>query len=382
VATQMETDFYALLGVERNASDAELKKAYRKLARELHPDANPNDPGAEERFKQVTLAYEVLRDPERRRRYDQFGIDGVRGGGGSGTAGGDPFGFSGDVNLGDLFDAFFGGQSPFGGRRTASGPPSGSDMQATVTLPFEQAVFGGETEVKLKLPVSCDVCEGTGAAPGTEARVCADCQGQGEVRRVRQSILGQVVTASPCMKCHGTGADIASPCPTCHGEGRKTEERTYTVEIPAGIDNGQTLRLTGKGGAGPRGGPSGDLYIHVNVRPHDKFARREYDLVHELHVTMAQAALGIEMKLETLDDSEDIALEPGTQTGKVFHFRGKGVPHVNGRGRGDLIVAVVVDTPTKLTKDQEELLRSFADLRGEQVSEAGGLIGKLKGAFK
>jgi len=381
----METDFYALLDVRRDASDEELKKAYRKLARELHPDANPDDPAAEERFKQVTLAYEVLRDPERRRRYDMYGIDGIRGtGSGGGASGGsDPFGFGGDMGLGDLFDAFFGGGgSPFGGRRS-SGPPSGSDMEVRVTLEFAQAVFGDQVDVALRLPVPCTVCAGSGAAEGTQPHQCSTCQGQGEVRRVRQSILGQVVTSSPCPTCHGAGVEIASPCPSCHGEGRRTEERTYTVEVPAGIDRGQTLRLTGKGGAGPRGGPAGDLYVRIDVRPHERFERQGYDLVHVLNVSMAQAALGTGIPLVTLDGEEHIVLDPGTQTGKVYRFRGKGVPHVDGRGRGDLLVQVVVDTPTKLSKEEAELLEQFAKLRGEEITPVDhGLLGKIKGAFK
>lgn len=382
MTSKMETDFYELLNVERSATDDEIKKAYRKLARELHPDANPDDPTSEERFKQVTLAYEVLRDPERRRRYDMYGIDGVRGTSAGGAS--NPFGF-GDVNLGDLFDAFFGGSSPFGGagRRTATGPPPGADVQARVVLDFERAVFGGEVEVALKLPVKCDTCDGSGAAEGTTPSVCSVCGGQGEVRRVRQSILGQVVSSSPCTRCQGTGKEVVSPCGTCHGEGRRTAEQTYNVDIPAGIDHGQTLRLTGRGGAGARGGPRGDLYIHVEVKPHERFRRSGYDLVHDLHVGMAQAALGCRLDLLTLDGNEELFIEPGSQTGAVMKFRGRGVPHVNGRGRGDLLVQVVVDTPTKLSKEQEEILRDFAEKRGEAVADPDhSLFGKLKGAFK
>ena len=226
-----EMDFYALLGVSRDATDEQLKKAYRKVARELHPDANPDDPAAEEKFKQVTLAYEVLRDPEKRSRYDQFGIDGIRGSGGGGAGG---FGFEG-MNLGDIFDAFFGGGSPFGQQRRAGGPPRGQDMELTVTLDFEVAVFGGQIDVSLRQPVSCSDCAGSGAAPGTSAETCTECGGAGEVRRVRQSILGQVVTAQPCPRCAGTGQQIASPCPACHGDGVRTQEQTFNVDIPAGI---------------------------------------------------------------------------------------------------------------------------------------------------
>lgn len=378
----VETDFYELLGVSRNASDDELKKAYRRLARELHPDTNP-DPAAEEKFKQITLAYDVLRDPEKRARYDQFGVDGIRG---AGAGPDDPFGFGG-MNLGDLFDTFFGGGSPFGAgaRRSHQGPPPGQDVEAMVTLEFEQAVFGGETTVSLRLPVACDTCAGTGAAPGTQAVTCSVCGGQGEVRRVRQSILGQIVTASPCNNCAGTGTEIASPCSTCHGEGRRTSEVNYQVEIPAGIDRGQTLRLTGKGAAGARNGPNGDLYLRVDVKPHDRFERQGYDLLCTLNISMVAATLGTHIKLPALDGHEDIYIDAGTQSGKVFKFRGKGVPRVDGRGRGDLIVRIVVETPAKLTKEQEDLLRQFAEMRGEEIVEPvdrGGVIGKIKDAFK
>jgi molecular chaperone DnaJ len=360
-----ETDFYALLGVSRDATDDQLKKAYRKVARELHPDANPGDKEAEDKFKQVTLAYEVLRDPDKRARYDQFGIDGIRGAGGGGGAGG--FAFDG---------------SPFGQQRRGGGVPRGQDMEMTVALEFETAVFGGSVDVTLRLPVACDNCEGRGAAPGTSVETCQECGGAGEVRRVRQSILGQVVTAQACPRCAGTGQQISDPCPRCHGEGVRTEEQTFNVDVPAGIDHGQTLRLTGKGAAGPRGGTPGDLYLHVNVKPHDRFGRQGNDLVHALHVPFTQATLGADLTLETLDGSEEFSIEPGTQTGKMLRFRGRGVPRVDGRGRGDLVVQVFVDTPTKLGKEEEELLRKFAALRDESVADDQGLLGKIKDAFR
>jgi molecular chaperone DnaJ len=378
-----ETDFYELLGVSRSATDAEIKKAYRKLARELHPDVNPGNEEAERKFKQVSLAYEVLRDPERRQRYDQFGIDGIRGSAG-GQGGGDPFGFGGQGfgDLGDLFDAFFGG-SGFGGRRSRSGPQSGPDAEVVADIDLRQAVFGAEVEVKAKLPSACDECEGTGAAKGTQPSTCPDCQGQGEVRRVRQSILGQMVTASPCARCHATGTEIASPCSKCHGDGRITVERKFTVQIPAGIDRGQTLRLTGKGGIGPRNGPAGDLYVHVDVKPDERFERNGDNLVHELHVEMTQAVLGAQIELETYDGPQQIHLDPGTQNGKQYRFRGSGVGRINGRGRGDLVVVVTVDTPTRLDEEQEDLMRRFAELRGESVAEASeGLLGKIRDAFR
>jgi molecular chaperone DnaJ len=369
-------DFYDLLGVGRNASDDEIKRAYRQKARELHPDTNP-DPAAEEQFKKVTLAYEVLRDPDRRQRYDMFGPEGLRGTG-AGGQGANPFA---DFGLGDLFDAFFGGN--FGGGRGRSGPISGADMELIADLDFDEAVFGAKHNVTLRTPVRCDTCEGTGAAPGTAPTRCGACEGTGEIRRVRQSILGQMVTSSPCSRCGGLGQEIPSPCPDCRGDGRRTEERSYTVDIPAGVDNGTTLRLAGRGAAGPRGGPNGDLFVHIRVRPHDRFVRDSVHLLHVMHIPVTQAALGAHITFETLDGDEDLVVPAGTQTGREFRLRGRGVPHLEGRGRGDLIVRVVVDTPTRLSAEEDALLRKLAAERGEDVApEDSGLLSKIRSAFK
>ncbi|HEY5155978.1 MAG TPA: molecular chaperone DnaJ [Acidimicrobiales bacterium] len=369
------SDYYGLLGVSHDAQPDEIKRAYRRLARELHPDANPGDPEAETRFKQVAMAYETLSDAGRRQRYDQFGPEGAAGGGA-------PGGFGGG-GLGDLFDAFFGG-NPFGGGPSGpAGPARGADLEVTLDLSFTEAVFGTQAPVTVRTAVPCDDCEATGAAPGTVVETCAECGGAGQVRRVRQSLLGQMVTASPCPRCSGSGSIVASPCPTCRGDGRLVEDRTYTVDIPAGIDNGSTLRLTGRGAVGPRGGPLGDLYVHLRVRPHDRFVRHNYDLAHELHLSVAQGALGAHLAFATLDGDEDLVIPRGTQTGRVFRLRGRGVPHVEGRGRGDLLVQVVVDTPTDLTEEQEEALRHFAELRGDEVGpHDSGLLSKIRSAFK
>ena len=374
----MADDYYALLGVSRDASDEEIKRAYRRLARELHPDANPGDAAAEERFKKVAVAYEILRDPEKRRQYDMFGTVGAGAGAGS------PFDFPGGIS--DLFDAFFGGAGFGGGtgrRRGPSGPPRGADLEVGLELAFVDAAFGGQHDVTVRTAIGCDTCHGTGAEPGTSPSRCPVCDGAGEVRRVRQSILGQMVTASVCDRCSGTGEIIATPCRVCRGEGRTIDDRTYTVDVPAGIDDGQTLRLSGRGAVGPRGGTPGDLYVHIRVQPHERFVRQGYDLLHDLHVPMTQAALGAHFPYETLDGTEELVVPAGTQTGRVFRLRGRGIPHVDGRGRGDLLVRVVVDTPTGLDARQESLLRDLAAERHEEVAPAEtGLFSRIKSAFK
>ncbi len=374
----MAEDYYRLLEVNRSATEDEIKKSYRRLARELHPDANGGDAQAEERFKLVTVAYETLGDPERRRRYDTFGPEGARGSGGGGQAGfEDVFG----AGLGDLFSSFFGGN--FSGSRQQSGPPRGPDMETSLDLDFRAAVFGSSHEVRLRVPVPCDTCSSTGAAPGTSATTCSQCGGTGEVRRVRQSILGQMVTATPCGRCAGSGQEIATPCPDCRGEGRRTQERTYTVEVPGGVADGSTLKVTGRGGVGPRGGRAGDLYVHLRVRADDRFVRQGNDLVHVLAVPLVQAALGAVVAFETLDGAEDLVIPKGTQSGRIFRLRGRGVPDVNGRARGDLLVQVAVQTPTDLTKEQEDLLRLLATARGEEVAPAEtGFLARVRSAFK
>jgi molecular chaperone DnaJ len=369
-------DHYETLGVDRRATAEELKKAYRRRARELHPDANPDDPEAEARFKEVARAYEVLSDPARRQRYDAFGDDGDRAGG----MGGGP----GAENLGDIFSMFFGGD-PFGGGRGRgpSGPPRGVDLETRATITLAEAVAGTQSAVSVRTAVACEDCGATGAAPGAASSTCPDCGGSGQVQRVRQSILGQMVTAAPCQRCDTTGTVVDEPCPTCRGEGRQVLEKTYTVDIPAGIDDGQTLRLAGRGAAGPRGGAPGDLFVHVAVAAHDRFERRGDDLVHELHVAFTQAALGAELPLETFDGEEVLVVSPGTQSGSVQRLRGLGVPRLQGRGRGDLLVVVVVDVPTQLDDEEEALLRRLADLRDEPVAEPGsGLMDKIRSAFR
>lgn len=371
-------DFYELLGVSRTASADDIKKAYRRKARDLHPDANPDDPSAEERFKEVARAYEVLSDPEQRARYDRFGEAGV---GGAGGGGGDPF--AGAGGLGDLFDAFFGGNPFGGGGRSPAGPPRGQDLEVMADLSFEQAVFGATLPVSVRTAVRCDECHGSGAGQGTQPVTCADCSGTGQVRRVRQSMLGQMVTTSACPRCGGYGEVVVTPCSTCSGEGRVVTDTTYQVDVPAGVDTGSTLRLTGRGAVGPRGGATGDLYVHLRVAAHDRYHRDGDDLVTLVDVGIAQAALGTRFTLTTLDGDEELVIPPGTQHGRAFVLRGRGVPRLQGRGRGDLVARVNITVPTSLTDAETEHLRAFAAERGEHIDtpETGGLFSRIKSAF-
>jgi len=371
-------DLYELLGVRPDASDEEIKRAYRARARELHPDTNHGNPESEARFKQVTVAYEVLRDPERRARYDRYGPEGVFGS----QAGAGGFNFEG--GLSDIFEAFFGSMGGAAPRRR--GPQPGSDAEVRVDLEFAEAVFGCRKEISVRLPQTCASCAGRGTAPGTDPVACADCQGTGELRRVRQSLLGQVVTSVACSRCGGTGEMIPDPCRDCRGEGRRMEESTFTVEVPAGVEDGSTLRLAERGAAGQRGGPNGSLYVHLGVIPDARFERQADNLHTTLRVTMAQAALGLETEVESLDGAQRVVLAPGTQHGFVERIRGAGVPHLRGRGRGDLFVHVLVETPTGLTPEQDELLRQFAAARGEDVAARGsgggeGVFSRIRSAF-
>ena len=372
-------DLYEILGVGRDATPEEIKKSYRSLARESHPDANPDDPDAETRFKELSAAYEVLSDPAKRDRYDRYGSS-------NGFDMSDPFG-SGAGGLGDLFDSFFGGNNPFGGgggrSRGPAGPPPGEDLDVQTVLEFTDAVFGCQCDVTVRTAVSCEECNSTGAEPGSSAAQCGDCGGSGEVRIVRQTVLGQIVSASVCRRCGGQGQVIASPCQVCSGAGRLIEEKTYTVDVPAGVDEGSTLRLTGRGAVGMRGGSAGDLYVRLRVKPHERFVRHGDDLVEELDISMVQATLGANIALETLDGVEELVVPRGTQVGKVFKMKGRGVPRLHGNGRGDLLVRVGVEIPRKLELEEEDLLRRFAEVRGEDVAAADeGFFSRFKTAFK
>jgi len=368
-------DYYELLGIDRSASPDEIKKAYRKLARDLHPDRNPGDDAAEAKFKEVAKAYETLSDTERRAHYDRFGEAGP-GGAGFGDAAG----------FGDIFDAFFGGQSPFGGGgfgggQAQRGPARGDDLEVVVDVAFQDAVLGSAQPVEIRTHVPCEPCEASGAVEGSSVTSCETCGGAGQVRQVRRSILGQMVSTGTCPTCVGAGEVIESPCTACMGDGRVVEERSYNVDIPAGVDTGATLRLTGRGAAGSRGAGFGDLYVRVRVLPHERFHRDGADLVTELAVPMTVAALGGDLELETLEGTETITIEAGTQTSKVYKIKGQGVPSLQGARRGDIRAIAVVMTPEKLSDEEEELLRAFAALRGDELNESRSLLGRIRSAL-
>jgi molecular chaperone DnaJ len=378
------TDYYALLGVDRKADDAVLKRAYRRLARELHPDVNPS-PEAQERFKQVSTAYEVLSDPEKRRIVD-LGGDPMANGGGGGGAGG---GFAGTAGgIGDLFDAFFGGA----GGATSRGPRSrvraGNDALIPLDLDMAEAAFGVTTEITVDTAVRCETCGATGCAPGSHPERCPQCEGRGEVQTVTRSFLGQMVTSRPCPRCAGVGEVIPRPCTTCGGDGRVRSRRSIKVKVPPGVEDGMRIRLSGEGEVGPGGGPAGDLYVEVRERRHPMFQRDERgDLWCELTLPMTAAALGTSLPLETLDGSTvQVDVKPGTQGGQVLTLPGHGVPRLRTESRGDLHVTVTVQTPTRLDAEQETLLRQLAVVRDEQRPDGSaqreGIFGRLRDAFR
>ncbi len=358
-------DYYATLEVAREASKADIHKAYRKLAKRYHPDIN-KEPDAEARFKEITEAYEVLSDDDRRAAYDRFGHAGVNGGMGSGSPfGGSPFG--GASPFEDLFESFFGGAGV--GRR--QGPPRGADLQATIAIDFEEAIFGAERELNVSRYQTCKTCNGSRAEPGTQPSTCLVCGGSGQVRRVQNTILGQFMTAAPCERCGGEGVIVTNPCKTCHGEGRVRTTSHLTVTVPAGIEDDATLRLTGQGEAGPRGGAPGHLYVRVRVRPHKQFARQGRQIHFEQPLNVAQAALGDEIDVPTVDGPVALKIPAGTQTGQNFRLRGHGAPDVRGGERGDQVVTVRVQTPTRLNGEQRELFERLAASFGHPLPADG-----------
>ena len=376
---EQKRDYYEVLGVSKGASDDEIKKAYRKLAKKYHPDMNPGDKEAEAKFKEVNEAYSILSDSEKRARYDQFGHAGVDPNYGAGGPGGGFGGFDmGDIDLGDIFGSFFGGGfGGFGGSTSSrrNGPQKGESLRASLTISFEEAAFGCEKEINLNRTEECEACHGSGAEPGTTAETCPDCRGTGVVR-VQQRTGGFAFSSTaPCSRCRGTGKIIHTPCKACGGSGSVKKTKRVTVSIPAGINDGQAISLRGQGNAGKNGGPAGDLIVAVHVKPHPQFHRDGTTVLYEQPVTFYQAVMGAELEIPTIDGKVKYNLPAGTQTGTTFRLRGKGIPELRGRGRGDQYVTVRVQVPTSLNGEQKEALRAFAEAMGEDVPEESGLKG-------
>ena len=366
-------DLYDVLGVPHGAPQEDVKRAFRKLAMEYHPDRN-KDEGAEERFKEIAAAYDVLSDPEKRGAYDRFGMAGVEGNGRQGFADADSF-----AGFGDIFDAFFRGT----GTRRASAQ-RGADLRATLTIDFTEAVFGAEREIEFERTEACEDCRGRGQAAGKPLAVCSDCDGAGEIKRVQQSLFGQFVNLATCTRCGGEGQMITDPCPPCRGRGLRRVRAKRAVKVPAGVDDGAQMRLSGQGDAGARGGPAGNLYVTLRVEAHKLFAREDHDLMYELPLNVAQAALGTSATVPTLEGEQiELEVQPGTQHGQIFVLRRKGVPHLRGAGRGDLLVRIHVVTPTKLSDEQRALMEQLAESLGTPsiAGDDGSLFERIRDAF-
>jgi len=345
----MKRDYYEVLGVEKNATDEEIKRAFRKLAFKYHPDQNKED-GAAEKFKEANEAYEVLSNPDKRAAYDRFGHEGGEGFFGRGF---EDFSFGG---FGDIFDAFFGGATT----ATRHAPQRGADLHQSIAITFEEAAFGTEKEVNFSRIENCSMCHGIGAKPGTQPSRCRNCNGTGQVQRVQQSLFGRFINVAPCSQCNGEGRIITEPCPKCRGSGKEEFKRKISVKIPAGVDDGSQIRLNGEGHAGERGGSPGNLFVTLEVEPHQFFTRAEDDVLYQLPINFAQAALGDEVEVPTLEGNVKLKIPAGTQTGKVFRLKGKGIRHLHRIGRGDQIVTTVVVTPESLTKEQRQLFEQIS----------------------
>lgn len=365
-------DYYEVLGVGKNAGEAEIKSAYRKKAKECHPDLHPDDKDAEARFKELNEAYGVLTDGDKRARYDQFGFEGLNG------QGGFDGGFDGFSGFGDIFSTFFGG----GARQPRGGPERGDDLRYDLTISFEEAAFGCKKEFVFQRTEPCDVCKGSGAKAGTKPEKCSVCHGTGTVRGVQNSLFGQVVTQRPCSACGGTGQIIKDKCVKCGGSGRVRVSRTASVNIPAGVDNGQAVTLSGQGDGGVKGGPSGDLYVYLRVKPHKLFKREGYNLYCEMPLSFTQAALGGEIEIPTLEGPIKHTIPEGTQTDTEFRFRGNGVKTLRSNGKGDLYVKVRVEVPKRLSDHQKELLKQFEDsLSGKEYETRKSFFERMKDYF-
>ena len=372
-------DYYEVLGVDKKATDEEIKRAYRRKAKECHPDLHPNDKTAEERFKELNEANEVLSDPDKRARYDQFGFDGPSMG-----AGGNPFGGAGGFDFGgmggmdDILNSFFGGMAGMGGAARRQAPQQGNDLRYELTITFEEAARGCEKSFEFYRNENCQTCHGTGAKPGTQPTTCQTCKGSGQIR----TSGGWMTTVRTCPTCGGTGKVIADKCASCGGTGRTRMRRTATIKVPAGIDNGQTIVMNGQGEPGLRGGPNGDLYINVKVRPHKLFRRDGYNLKLDFIISFTQAALGADVDIPTLDGKVKYHIPEGTQNDAEFRLKGYGLQRLNSAGKGDLIVRVRVEIPHKLTDKQRELLRQFDETStGREYEQRKGFFDKVKELF-
>lgn len=364
-------DYYEILGVGRNATDAELKKAYRTLAKQYHPDVNKDNKEAEAKFKELSEAYGILSDSEKRKQYDQYGHDAFTNGGAGGFGG---FDFSGFGGFEDIFDAFMGGNA-FGRRQTKrNGPQRGNDLKYSMDIAFEEACFGVEKEIQITRQQTCQTCSGSGAKAGTTPEPCKTCGGQGQVRVTQNTPFGQFASVRACDACHGEGSINKSPCPDCSGHGRIPKKSRISLNIPAGIDDGQTISLRGEGEPGSKGGPTGDLYVSIRVRPHALFKRDGYDIVTDIPISFAQAALGADIDIQTIDGTQKHAIPEGTQTGTVFKLKGKGVRHLRSTARGDHYLRVNIDVPQKLSGKQKELLRQFAEATGDSGENKKGFF--------
>jgi molecular chaperone DnaJ len=371
-------DYYEVLGIDRGAAAEEIKKAYRGLAKKYHPDFNKDDAEAEKKFKEIKEAYDVLSDPQKREQFDRFGhqadFSGGAGGHGGFNAGG--FGFGG---IDDIFEQFFGGMGGMGGRRRPPGPEQGNHLRYDMDITLEDAFHGMEKKIKIPRTETCSECGGSRAKKGTQPETCQACGGSGQQQVTRNTPFGRFMSSQPCVACRGEGKMVKEPCPDCNGQGRVVKERTLDIKIPQGIDDGFKLRVSGEGEAGLRGGPPGDLYIVVRVRPHKKFRRQGSDLLLEVPISISQAALGVEMDIATLDGSAKLRVTEGTQHGTTFRLKGHGMPHLRTSGKGDLRVTVKVVVPKKLSQRQKELLVELAQINGEEVGlEHKGFIDKMK----
>ncbi len=372
-------DYYEVLGIQKDASDDDIKKAYRQMAKKYHPDLNPGDKEAEARFKEVNEAYEILSDAQKKARYDQFGHAGVDPNFGSGGYQG--YGFDNmDIDLGDIFSSFFGGGG--GRRQNPNAPRRGGDVSASVVISFEEAARGCKQQVNVHLVDTCGDCGGSGAAKGSAPATCPACNGTGQERRQQRTPFGVIQTQTVCSRCHGKGKIIESPCHTCQGSGQVRKPAVVGISIPAGIDDGQVITIRGKGNAGQNGGPAGDLQVQVSVRPHAIFERDGFDIWCELPLTFAQAALGAEISVPTLEGNVSYTIKEGTQPGDTFRLKGKGIPYINGRGRGDEIVRVTIEVPKNLNNKQKDILRSFEEATGDgNYQKRKGFFDKLRDAF-